>query len=1030
MSLTFTPRSLLQVGSLLTHDDPNVADGWHIVIRTHEALGLPLHPFVALPLTSVEMTDLLLYREDGVRARLPINPADNKIVRVGDPVTLSDPRIVAIAVTVAPGSNIQVCVTEAGHPERIIAQRTLPDTSNSLICRFPISGRAQLLFLGSGLVTDIIALRFNGSIAELFSPPLEPVRTFGLPIEGDHRWYVGGEGPDRALARVEEGAPRRLSPIDRPDGTLVATAPSVDVKRVRAMADTVLKAVAVGVDHPSPDPRERRWGETGSTLLATDQSTVSLSAPAALQTFAGDPSLARFLGFSLPVRSNFDRETIWAVAALFAVEPQDALGGGTRLGDVLMPMSQDMAALRETLMEFYQPVKDVAHTLEQVNRVVVPIIGVALPAELDQPSPPKLSAWSSAWHTRTSRRTSATQAAHVGWRQIIELSAPRRLGMLAVTRDHGTGLILLNQAIPNFPEHHVPIFSAGQPKGSAKMPLPANAIVDLGVPESASAATWTIFAADEFGRWADSESLTAAAPTRPRPPVPRPQVLLVRNDSDPGPTGKHSPGTIRIIVPVPSPNRLAPGAMPIEKIEIVIAGLVSRTFAPPDAPATEIMFDIAAPALALGEMLPVAWTVRFRDALPPVSPNESTAQGTLEIRDGRRPLPQQTSRTLIWTTRRDATGQAELALGWSATAPAYHVWLTSEETLRAPLNLTDPAFAGLPRAVRATRIYDALQDRGVRQNLPDDRPLFTRLTDRPITASNDTVEYRFALLGASDTVNFLRIVPISATGVEAPFASCGIIPVAVPGEAVPPPPTVVVRTDQGRVHVDITVGGIDTALLKRLQQTDSAAPECRIRRVMNRTTDPLYFCEVGRVNLEVSAAEPGVWTASFVDSKAGTKPLPTFVSLAYVAELRFPPELAVIRDALIPPVDMGVEPIGATLGVAVESQWSSASVPVTTTLVPDTPPPPQLLTVTAQPGEKVAISAPDLPVAHPRAIGRYHLLIWPERDDGSKMEPIRLEISELPLTHELDPGGDVHAIVAAIVDPLGRLGATARVLKT
>ena len=225
------------------------------------------------------------------------------------------------------------------------------------------------------------------------------------------------------------------------------------------------------------------------------------------------------------------------------------------------------------------------------------------------------------------------EAPRLGWRQTIEVAAGHRLGMLAISRDAGRGPEPLNPAIPGFEAHRTPIFAAGQPGGTAQAPLPAAAVVDLGLPADAATATWTVFGADEFGRWSDPATLMADAPARPRSPLPQPRVALVRDPAvaaaGPGPL---SPGVIRFELDVPDADRLAPGARPITEVTVEVTGAGQRS-GPPGAPHAA---EIAAPELEVGESRRLDWSVRFGDGTPPLAPDEATARGSLLVNDARR----------------------------------------------------------------------------------------------------------------------------------------------------------------------------------------------------------------------------------------------------------------------------------------------------------------------------------------------------------------------------------------------------------
>jgi hypothetical protein len=191
--------------------------------------------------------------------------------------------------------------------------------------------------------------------------------------------------------------------------------------------------------------------------------------------------------------------------------------------------------------------------------------------------------------------------------------------------------------------------------------------------------------------------------------------------------------------------------------------------------------DVAAPALSPGASTTVTVTTRFRDSAGRVSLD---GQARRRVFDPRPVAP-------------NPTGKAELALMWNAPSPLarYRVYLGDERRLANALQLT-PADLGSTRAARAKT--GALADKG----------LFTLLTEQPLLPDADgVVRFQYQLPGGLSGVQFMRIVPVTGAGVEAPFATCGLVPVAVPFSEHPNAPTVRVIPVAGGVQVEVLAYG-------------------------------------------------------------------------------------------------------------------------------------------------------------------------------------------------------------------------------
>src|SRR6202022_2675872 len=180
--------------------------------------------------------------------------------------------------------------------------------------------------------------------------------------------------------------------------------------------------------------------------------------------------------------------------------------------------------------------------------------------------------------------------------------------------------------------------------------------------------------------------------------------------------------------------------------------------------------------------------------------------------DPRPVTPNPTAPTILWTGRLDPTGQAELSLMWNASSPlvSYRVYLGDERRLVDALHLA-AANLGSTRAARAKAIYDqaktgALADKG----------LFTLLTEQPQHPGADgVVRFQYQLPGGLSGIQFVRIVPVTEAGVEAPFATCGLAPVDVPCSERPNAPTLRVTPVAGGVQVEVLAYGFTPETLSQ-----------------------------------------------------------------------------------------------------------------------------------------------------------------------------------------------------------------------
>jgi hypothetical protein len=303
------------------------------------------------------------------------------------------------------------------------------------------------------------------------------------------------------------------------------------------------------------------------------------------------------------------------------------------------------------------------------------------------------------------------------------------------------------------------------------------------------------------------------------------------------------------------------------------------------------------------------------------------------------------------------------------------------------------------------------------------KQLFTFLGEAPATTDADgRVRFDTRVTGGLRAVQFLRIVPLSAGGAEAPFQTCGLVPVAVPMVERPPIPalTAVIDPDTG-LTLTVRAQGMRPDLLAA---SPGAAPEYRLRRTYQAPGDRAYVPVIHDGSL-ADVDGDGIWTATHTVPVGDLHP---FVRTSWLVEVRYPPEPPIPPGPVPLPVDGGVEPVWSTIGSSAEGIWSDPSLVATSLLVPRTPPPaPAAPTVTVQPTGAVSIVVDGLPVAHPAALGPFHLEIYRSTPGSSPLLQVDLPVTGPELTWE-DPAPPAGArFDLLVVDPIGRRGPARRV---
>jgi hypothetical protein len=430
-----------------------------------------------------------------------------------------------------------------------------------------------------------------------------------------------------------------------------------------------------------------------------------------------------------------------------------------------------------------------------------------------------------------------------------------------------------------------------------------------------------------------------------------------------------------------------------------------------------------------GETLRISLTARFFDTAGNTSPDWSES---IEVTDGRRPEAMKTALGIVWTSRPGPAPEVELKLTWQARRPGerYRAYLADATSL----NITGASRAEIARTAGERQRAGTLTGQAVRGR-------FRLLTESPLAEVGGRVTLDGQLPRSLQTVQLVRIVPLTDAGVEADFDSCGIVPVAVPTDRAPPPPRLTAHVPPGAMTAALIVEavGLDLVQLHADEPglfteppTAGVPPEFRLRRSSGTLSDPIYAREVRRGALSRTGDGDTISFQAKVDDPEGGQLMP-FVRYTYWAEVRMPPERRLAGAPEAAPVGgiTGVEPAQM---MDSPRRFSRLSAPASVMVFPAEPPALADGAVTVQIVEtaglvfiRLAVTA--TPSVHPAAIGGYQLRIWEQwGDENITAVPDAIELAGAPLEWTSSPprpaaGAPERATLRlSLIDPLGRVG--------
>ncbi|MDX8464598.1 hypothetical protein RFM26_02720 [Mesorhizobium sp. VK23B] len=928
-----------------------------------------------------------------------------------------------------------------------------------------------------------------GLPARFFEEPLpadEPHFTDpGIPVA--LRWYLGLHDANDGDTRLRAAAPLTTNRMDSPKGPFFGTDESGESSRVAALlkADEnfwprLFKLLNAGEMPPwSPDNYD------SPITLPVGPTTQSAHLPrlGMLQMAAMDPGIAHFLGFStflpgqvpdLPRVEGADPgpasgwDTLGAIG-LFALDPAEVMRRHLVVPDPQQDTSGILLAMLARALDRRCGGQDALALLEDQIRQVrevgaVPAVYATFASPVLPPLPPRLpepQIVSHHWQQTQDLNPSRRYRAGFAFPRLpaVTLAATGRdigdgNGPMTVHRPDGTGRVVPGIMGYEF-EPNVRLRRFGE---RWRVQTNAGLLSDMDIDADWGEVSYFFSASDPFGRFGEPVECELTPPQRPKPraPVLRSWIEPPRITDPP-----EMPGRLRIRVAIPSAvaqepfaaeqvkmlgsaivvpriDELAAGSLELVRLELHFNGMTQH--ADLDTPGfIERTFDL--PPLAVGGSGELELTATYLDS------NDDAASDVQKIvfADRRPPPTHRTGHGLYWTSPPGPAPDVHVSIDWKGNPGSlYRVYLTDAVGLELSENIDD------------TKSRGDVADEGCRKAIQrpgDIKAANFRLLEKEATVAEGDgfARFRGKLPRSLSTVQFLKVVPVSKDGLEANFADCPIVPVAVPEGRRAPPPLLGGDIDPltGRVRLVVTADGFSRERLNAEQpglfaeSPSGVPPEFRLRRAFGFVADPIYATPVHTspmMLLDRNAAVPvfkGEWNE-------GADILIPFVRYTYWAEVRLPSE---------PRGPTGV-PLGSPGDLFAPDEvsrqphprpFSPVSAPRQLMRIPDAAPAaPQASTnraVDAGGNVKITVTLTNPPRAHKKAVDQYRLAVWWQWNvdalqavnnaNGAPLpEGSWPEVREEPITFNLPsvPGSlsSPLSVRVAYVDPLGRMGAIAK----
>jgi hypothetical protein len=915
---------------------------------------------------------------------------------------------------------------------------------------------------------------------------------FGLPIRGTFPWYFGTLSRTDGLKQVDRGAPLRLNVMDQPSGPFDPIGSADEIARVNALLaapqpgggiETMVSRLVNDGDPPWKQIDKHQQPSPSGVKQYSNTPRLG-----ALQLAALDPGLARFLGFAGTIDDlpDLDGREGWdclAIVGTFAIDPAGFRDGGTR-GEDLLTVATGESSLFDAHVLALDSFHHDGRAADQLNKtierakasrlIIRTMVAVVAPVPpWLPPSLPKPQITEVRWEKGSAAEPSSR------YRASFAFSHPPLAFLSAIAEEQGGNWTSRHsfvdvgphspsrRAAPRVFGHEVESLSRIRLYGSAGGSIaPAGLISEQHISAEATTSQFRFAASDFFGRFGPPIDAVVAPPPRPVPPPPVLRFHVEGSAVDPDSMANVSPGKLHMTFAVPrlppadrfTPSEttslasailvprlddLAAGALRIEKAE------VSGVATPIDC-STPGLQTVTIPLPGLGPQKSDTFdlTVVFLDE---DGTSSATARVGVPFRDPRPPKLFPSGIGLFWTSAPGPSPDVEISLKWPAAPKSLHrVYLTDQQGLGLSANeLHQP---GTPATIGPSRgRVGAVGAQKILGGAVVNRTAFRLLTDPPIKAGGDGLAIATIELPRSlSTVQFLRVVPLTDDGLEAPFDQCGIVPVAVPDDRIPLAPRIDGSVDPttGIATLAVSTSAFDAVALQRDEPglfnpgaQGNEKPRFRIRRAAGVVPDPIYAREIAKGSMAVSATDQVTFAASVTDDNGGAGLVP-FVRYAYWADVRLPPErnLPAGVAPLVPPG--GIQSLDPTSGASQPRPPSLPSAPRVLMHIPPQPPKalsPAAVTVVRQVSAgscTVTLTIADPPLANAKAVAQFRLAAWAQWA-GHAIEPIQtvdgvnlsgafpeLGSSPLLLSIVFPPGVDPTSALSlrlAVVDPVDRM---------
>jgi hypothetical protein len=1016
--------------------DPDLRAGTHLRLFAGLGASFPLTPFAVFKLASrnsapsgVHVTDREGHPMDkldlsqiGVgEATLILNDNDTqRTVRVELELELDDqlddPKLQVEGVVLLDQKN------------RVIAYRNTAIPYGDNKWRWPFSAPVLHKLRVRGSASQLGILTKSVAISDILGERPKPAVILGLPIQGQHSWYIGLQDRNDGLRRVERGAPLLLNPMDCPEGpfdTFSSEAEAARAEQARVEAMLISAQLGDGLENllsKLVDDRPVPWAQREKKNIQTpggQKRFVYASRLGTLQMAAIDPGLARFFGFAdwIDDFPDLNGEGGWdtlAIVGLFAIAPQDFERRGLDLARLLCEPAPDTEGLIEVLVGALEPssgrdmrreIAEIRARVRENGLVAAPFVTVVSP--VPPWLPPSLRTPDIVQHrwqaTADNSPSSLYRASFVFPRAPLAsiIAMATRIGGNWKSR-HDT--VDVSGFRP--PRRAKPLIFGHEQTASSRLRAPgrtsgtlesAGLLSDQDIPADAGPVTYRVRASNFFGRFGNSVDFPIEPPPRPAPPPPVLRFHIERMEltaSDLASLDELPPGVLKLTVAVPRPkpaerfteaeeerlgsvivmprlDDLAAGSLQLASLELRLGDQDPRSV---DLSAPGF-FAVEFPLPGLKPQETKTWrlTGKFKNTAGVTS---EPATVPVEITDARPPQVYPSGIGLFWTSAPGPSPEVDLKLSWPATYKSRHrVYLTDQQGLGLTTDdIAEPRREAAPSRGRVA----AVGCRKVLDHGHVDRRAFRLLTEQPEAGPDGRAVLETRLPRSLSTVQFLRVVPLGPDGAEPPFDSCGIVPVAVPDSRRPPAPRLDGEVDPatGTARLRVVADGFDRVALERDEPglftagaDGNEPPYFRIRRAVGAVADPIYARPIGHgpLALQDAAAPAPIFSATHTDDHAG-RGLEPFVRYVYWAEVQLPPERRLPAGVapLNPPG--GVTPVDPAHAESHPRPMSLPSAPrVLMHIPPHAPaaPPPEAIAVSQRPANAAGNVEMTIEIADP-----------------------------------------------------------------